>query len=198
MTALSKNTFPVSSQYFNNDLYIPFKIFARMVQNSANPFAGNRWERIRAEEKVANLIEMSLRDLVRNGRSTTDETDDYEFEFAFPVAFTRQFGNEPSRITIIGHIKGDRDPTGTDDALVPPKKVAADINQINANEAESGQGAFNAANLDPHSEIDNLARELLDLFSDSTQIQFIDRVDIMSIEVSGILYGRRGRHFPSS
>lgn len=201
MTALSDNTFLVNSQYTSNRLFMPFTIQARMVQSAANPFAGNRWERIRAEEKTANLIEGSLRTLMHDGL-TSATGDDYNFFFAFPLAFTRQFGNEPARVTIVGHIKGDRTLQGTDTAgnstFKPPKKVAADVNQINANEAISGQGTFNAANLDPDPVVDALANELFTLFSDETQIQFIDRVEIMSIDVMGVLYGRRGRHFSPS
>lgn len=195
MTILSTGTLS-NSPFTSNDLFIPFKIFARMLQTSSNPFAGNRWERIRAEEKTANLIEGSLLDLVRNGRSSTDESDDYEFEFAFPVAFTRQFGNEPSRITIVGHLRGDRKTlVNSAGDTEPPKKIADDVNQINASESLSGQGAFNAANLKPNDVVVSLANELLDLFSNPSEIPFIDRVEVMSVEIFGIPYGRRGRHF---
>lgn len=193
MTALSDNA-SSNSQYASNRIFAPFKIYARFLQNNVNPFAGKRWERIRAEEKVANLIEGSLRSIMENGLSVS-AGDEYEFNFAFPVAYTRQFGNEPARITIVGSIERVRGIERTDGELDPPKKIAADVTHINANEAVAGQGSFNAASLLPNEVVKDLANTILDLFSDETQVDFIDYVEVMSVEVYGIMFGRNGRHF---
>ena len=186
-----------NSPFTNDRLYVPFKVTASMAQSSAMPFAGNRWERIRAAEKTANLIESSLRDLMINGLDAVTG-DNYEYHFSFPVAFTPWFGNEPAKITVIGEVKGERT-TATEGLTgeviqIPPKKIASDVTHINANEAVTGQGSFNAASLDPDPALAALASDIWVDFSTPSIIPYIDRVEVMSVEVAGIPYGRRGRH----
>jgi len=177
-------------------IFAPFTVYARFQQTDSNTFSGNRWEKWRAEQHTANLIERSLRTLVEDGR--TDSTDDdFELYIAFPIAFTRQFGQSPARITISGSYRGSAkeiDTSGTEPHF-PPKKTASDVIQLNSEGKNVGQGAFNAANLDPNDTVRQFAVDIKNLFSDDSIIQFIDRVEVMTVEVFGIKYGRNGRHF---
>lgn len=183
-----------------NRLFAPFTVYARFLQNDVNTMSGNRWEKWRAEQFIAHLIERSLRTLVEQGESSTDANDDYTLFVSFPIAFTRQFGQEPARITISGSYRGsvkEIDTSGVKPHF-PPKKTATDVVQINANEVRTGQGAFNTANLDPNDTVRQFAVQIKDLFSDASKIEFIDRVEVIAVEVFGIKYGRGGRHFSPS
>lgn len=196
MTALSTHVLG-NSGITRPNVFAPFTVYARFQQHSANPMSGNRWEKYRAEQYNAELIERSLRTLVEEGETAGTE-DDFELYIAFPIAFTRQFGQEPSRITISGRFRGSAkeiDTSGETEPHFPPKKTVDDIDQINANELRTGQGAFNAANLDPKDVVRQFAVQIRDLFSDSSRIDFIDRVEVIAVEVFGIRYGRGGRHF---
>ena len=195
MTALTTHILG-SSGVLRKNVFAPFTVYARFQQNARNTMSGNRTEKYRAEQHTAELIELSLRDLVENGE-TAATSDDYELYIAFPIAFTRQFGQEPSRITISGRYRGSAasiDTSGVE-PLFPPKKVSTDVDQINANELRTGQGAFNTANIDPLDIVNQFANQIRDLFSDPNRIDFIDRVEILTIDVFGIKYGRGGRHF---
>jgi len=168
----------------NSDLFIPFIIYAEILPD---PGYGNRWEMIRERERIANLIEMSL-DQIEVGGFTTGEDDDV-YEIAQPVHFVPAFGQNVPRFTIAGHLKKTRlnDP--------PPKKIANDVIQLNDNQAITGQGAFNSVNIIPNVWVNAIAKYLRDLFGDSTRIQFADKMKVMGVEVLGIRYGWRGRHF---
>lgn len=195
MTALTTHMLGPSG-VLREKLFVPFTIYARFEQTASNPLIGGRNERYRAEQKNAEYIERSLRDYVENGATASTE-DDFELFISFPIAFTRQFGNEPARITISGSYRGSNieiDTTGTP-VFFPPKKIAADVDHINANELRTGQGSFNAASLDPNDTVNQFANQISDLFSNASLIPNIDRVEIMAVEVFGVRYGRRGRHF---
>lgn len=204
MTALTTHILGPSGVLRKN-LFVPFNIQARFVQTASNPFSGNtRWEKWRAEQKNAEYIERALRNLVENGGTISTE-DDFELYIAFPIAFTRQFGNEPSRITISGSYRGSNlaaDTTGNV-TFFPPKKIADDVDHINANELRTGQGSFNAANLDPKDVVNQFANQIgdllmgVELLTQSAQ-PIGDLVEVMSTEVFGIKYGRRARHFSPS
>lgn len=185
------------SGILRKNLFAPFTVYARLVQNSRVTMAGNRWEKIRAEEHTADLIEISLRDLVKNGESASTD-DDYEVFVSFPIAFTRQFGQSPAHITISGSYRGSVEAIDTsgEKPFFPPKEVAEDVEHINANEIRSGQGSFNAANIDPLIIVNQFAKQIKDLFSDESRIPNIDRVEVIAVEVFGVKYGRGGRHFP--
>lgn len=195
MTALTTHILGKSG-ILRKEIFAPFTVYARFQQTAQNPMAGNRWEKWRAEQLAAQLIEDSLRNLVEDGYTASTE-DDYEINIAFPIAFTRQFGQEPSRITITGSYRGSAVPIDTAGVkpLFPPKKIAENVNHVNANEPRTGQGSFNAANLEPLDVVNQFANEIRDLFSNANIIQFIDRVEVMTVEVFGIKYGRGGRHF---
>lgn len=199
MTALTTHILG-NSGTTRNRLFAPFTVYARFLQDDFNTMSGNRWEKWRAEQHVANLIEMSLRTFVEQGESSTDSNDDYQLFVSFPIAFTRQFGQQPARITISGSYRGSSKEIDTSgiEPHFPPKKTAADVVQINANEVRTGQGSFNTANLDPNDTVRQFAVQIRDLFSDQSKIEFIDRVEVIAVDVFGIKYGRGGRHFSPS
>lgn len=195
MTALTTHILGPSG-VLREDIFAPFTVYARFLQDASNPMSGNRWEKWRAEQKAAELIERSLRTYVEEDDTASTE-DDFTLFVSFPIAFTRQFGQEPSRITISGNYRGSVAPIDTsgEDVFFPPKQTAHDIDQINTNEVRTGYGSYNAANLDPIDVVDQFAVQIRDLFSDPNRIQFIDKVEVIAVEVFGIRYGRRGRHF---
>jgi hypothetical protein len=207
MTALTTHVLGPNGVLRKN-LFAPFTIEARFVQSASNPFSGNRWEQWRAEQKTAEYVELALRNFVEHGVTISTE-DDYKAYIAFPIAFTRQFGNQPARITISGSYKGSNleiDTSG-DVIFFPPKKIANNIDLLNANELRNGQGSFDAANLDPKEIVNQFANQINDLLMSvplTTQAgqnngQTVgDLVEVMSTEVFGIKYGRRARHFSPS
>lgn len=192
MTVLSTGVFS-QSPVTNARLFQPFFVQARMVQTNTYPMAGNRWERYRAQQKVANLIEMDLKELVENGLNPS-VGDDFGFFFSFPVAFTPRFGNEPDRVSFSGFIEGSRIPESqnTDGSFnySPPKKIAEDNNRIQYSSTERGPG-YNTGDLKPVAQVRDMATFLKDLFNS----RLSDYVDVMKVEVSTVGYGRRGRHF---
>jgi hypothetical protein len=192
MTILSTGVLS-HSPVTNGRLFQPFFVQARMVQSNTYPMAGNRWERIRAQEKVANLVELDLRDLVENGEFPS-AGDDFGFFFSFPVALTPRFGNEPDRLSFSGYIEGSRIPLSqnTDGSFnyQPPKKIADDNLRIQYSSTECGPG-YNAGDLEPVAEVRDMAATLKDLFND----RLGEYIEVMSVEVSTVRYGRRGRHF---
>jgi len=198
MTALTTHILG-NSGITRGNVFAPFTVYARFQQTDSNTFSGNRWDKWRAEQYTAGLIERSLRTLVEEGPTSGTE-DDFELYIAFPIAFTRQFGQDPAHITISGRYRGSAKEIDTsgEEPHFPPKKTAANVNQINTNEVRTGQGAFNSANLDPNDTVRQFAVQIRDLFSDGTLIPFIDRVEVIAVEVFGIRYGRRGRHFSPS
>lgn len=176
MTILSTGPFSISP-FAHADIYTPFVLYGELKQTDQLTFGGDtRWERIRALEKVSNIIELELRN--------------EDIDIAYPIKFTNQFGNEPARVTINGNWGAENVTSGT----LPPAKIADDVDRINTNVIYTGQGAFNAADLKPSSEIDDIVSEIKSWF----ELKIGDLIYVMSLEVNGILYGRRGRHFPNT
>lgn len=176
MTILSTGPFSVSP-FVGTQLYTPFVLYGELRQTDQLTFGGDtRWEKIRALEKVSNIIETQLRN--------------EDIDIAYPVKFTNQFGNEPARVTINGNWNHDNVTSGT----TPPLKIADDVDRINTNVVYTGQGAFNSADLIPSSDVDDIVSEIKSWFESVIG----DFINVMTLEVNGILYGRRGRHFPNT
>lgn len=165
-------------------LAAPFNVYGRVVQSASVPFMGNRWEQIRAEEKAANLLELELK----------NRLDPDQWDIAYPIKFTRSFGQEPRRVQIYGNFMVRRDAFTDETARTdfPPKKIAADVDRINANELRTGQGSWNAADLVPVALVNDFANTIRDQFDQDPYNRWIE---VMAVEVFGIMYGRRGRHF---
>ena len=178
MTILSTGPLSVSP-YAYQGVYTPFTLYGELKQTSSLTFSGNRWERIRQLEKTANIIELTLR---------SESVD-----IAYPVKFTNQFGNEPARVTINGNW-GDGNRSEVTAGTKPPAKIAADVDRINANVVETGQGSFNAADLDPDPAVDELVSDIKAFFESKVGTL----IEVMALDVHGVMYGRRGRHFPGS
>jgi hypothetical protein len=175
MTILSTGPFSVS-RFAGVKKFTPYVLYGEIIQSDTIPFGGNtRWEKIRSLEKVANIVEIELR---RHG-----------LDVAYPVKFTNHFGNEPARLTINGNWSSLDITGGTE----PPAKIADDVIRLNANVVYEGQGSFNSADLMPSSDLDQLVIEIKSWFEDKIG----SYIDIMSLEIHGVLYGRRGRHFPN-
>jgi len=176
MTTLSTGPLSVSP-FARNGVYTPFVLYGELKQDSALTFGGlTRWEKISAMEKRANIIEIVLRA--------------EDIDIAYPVKFNQAFGNEPARVTINGNW-GDGTVTEATEGNKPSEKIAEDVDRINAGVVETGQGSFNAADLDPVASVDDLANDIKAWFEGKIG----DYIEVMSLEVHGILYGRRGRHF---
>lgn len=165
-------------------LSAPFSVYGKLIQSASLPFAGNRWEQWRAEQKIANLIELNIK----------NNFDLDRWDIAFPIKFTRQFGQNPRRIQIVGNYMYRRDEytDGVADTTFPPKKIADDVDRINANELRNGQGSWNAADLKPVDSVNDFANTIRMAFSVDP---FDDWFEVMTVEVFGIMYGRTGRHF---
>jgi putative transposon-encoded protein len=181
MTILSTGTLSLSPTY-NSRLYTPFIIYGRILQTSSITMSGNRWERIRDIEKIANLIEITI----QNDGSILNDN----IEVSYPIKFTQAFGNEPARVTINGNYLGSREEVSGE--YKPPKKIAEDVERINTGVIETGQGSFNSADLEPSDTTNDIVTEIKNYF-DTLLASYIE---IMAMDVFGIMYGRRGRHFP--
>lgn len=183
MTILSTGV-PSTNLEATARLSVPFSVFGLLVQSASVPFSGNRWEQIRVEEKAANIVEIELK-----ARLDADE-----YDIAYPVKFTRSFGQEPRRLQINGNfmVRRDGGTDGTASTDFPPKKIAADVDRINANELRTGQGSWNAADLAPVEAVNDFATTIRNTFSQSPYSSWFE---VMTVEVFGIMYGRRGRHF---
>lgn len=176
MTTLSTGPLSVSP-YAANGVYTPFILYGELKQSSTLTFGGvTRREKVYALEKVGNLIETVLRA--------------EEIDIAYPIKFVPFFGNEPAKIVINGNW-GDGSVTEVTNGSKPPKKIAENVERINTGVVEDGQGSFNAADLKPVFEVDDLANEIKSWF----ESKIGSYIEVMSLDVHGVMYGRRGRHF---
>lgn len=175
MTTLSTGPLSVSPNVYQG-VYTPFVLYGELKQTNAMTYGGNRWERIHAMDKAVNLMELTLK----------NEAIDVA-----PVKSTRAFGNTPARVTINGNW-GTGSRVDITNGTKPPAKIAEDVERINANELRTGVGSQNAADLFPDPAVDDLVNDIKTWFEGKIG----SYIDVMAVEVHGILYGRNGRHFP--
>lgn len=170
MTALSTGALS-SSPLTKKEVFIPFVAF---MQINFEAGYGKRQERRFEYEKVANNAEKALTEAL--------VTAGYVDEFSSPIKFTLAFGESVARLTINGNVKRDHN-------LVPKSPTLANT-VINTNQGVVGFGCVNSANREADPYIVQFATDLAALLE-----SIVENAEIMSLEVAGIKFGKRGRTF---
>ena len=177
MTRLSDHPQEPMAQF---DKFIPFTVFARIVPTTR---FNKRFETVRDRERLANEVEDCLRAI---DDSSAIEVDDYDI--AFPVASTPQFGDFTARVTIHGNWKWmngqfSKEPHG--DHLV-----------ISDNQFKAGASAHHAGSIEA---ADSVKTAVTTIKSD-LEAACVDGsttfLNIFKMDVAGIIFGQDGRTFP--
>lgn len=158
----------------NRKKHVPYSCWLRV-----EPLPGKRFERIRDIEKQANNVETALA-----GIECEAGTEDLPFDFTKPVAFTRQFGNKPARLSFEGHLCVLIAPNTI------PKAIIGESTVVNAGEFKTGYGAAHRADRFPDPELDDLVKDFKDLIETTTGLT------VIRLEVARVIYGLGGFHFP--
>jgi hypothetical protein len=151
--------------------FVPFTIFLK-----ADPFPGNRSEKIKYLERQAARIEDQLEDFCDTGSDPN-----LTFDFAKPVAFTVQFGEQTARYTVTGHVCKRASFT---------KLPFGEQLVVSDNREQTGIGAGNASNIEPAAEVNIIAENLKDDFETATGLE------VIRVEIAGYIYGFKGVHIP--
>jgi hypothetical protein len=189
MPNLSTTSTQPSPRAAQNEVFVPFVARVRVVPNLAT---GKRWSYFRNLEKIAL-------------RTENDLTDVTGLNIATPVAFTPQFGDFESHLTIVGFVQKSRvssNPTVDPDRLNTPPTT--NIDEIHSGTdpdektalIDGNRGGSLAAGQDPVDAVENEVVELRTLLAASTT-QFEEH-DVIHIEYNGVKYGLKkigGRSF---
>lgn len=183
MPELSTSTTQPSPRAAQREIFIPFVARVRVVPDLAT---GKRWSYFRNLEKIALRAEQDLENV--NG-----------LNIATPVAFTPQFGDYESHLTIVGFVEKSRiDDNRTNEA------PTTDIEEIHSGTDPDEKTSVTSVNKggslskgqDPTSTVEDEVVELRTLLGSSTT-QF-EAKDVIHIEYNGIKYGLKkigGRSF---
>lgn len=170
MTALSTGALS-QSPITNPKMFIPY---VTVMEIKFPAGYGNRWERKYEIEKIANIAEQKLDDyLTANG---------YADESSKPVKFTIAYGNSVAKLTINGNVNRSRSEI--------PNKPTEEVTVLNAGKGVVGYGCVNASNRVEDSYIVQFATILADSLD-----SIIPDAQVISLEVAGIRFGKRGRTF---
>lgn len=172
MTALADNTRTTLLSLSANK-HVPYSCWLRV-----DPIPGKRFERIRDLEYVANSVESILDAIVCEAG-----TEDLSFDVTKPIAFTRQFGNKPARLSFSGHLC----------ALIPPdiftKLPVGEQTVVNAGEIKTGP-SINRSGRTTTSQLNTLVLNFKNLIETNTNLT------VIRLEVARVIYGLGGFHFP--
>lgn len=150
-------------------VFVPFTAFLKY-----DPIPGKRLEAYRDLQKKAAWVEDQL--------TVSYCSSGYQIEFAKAVAFTPQFGNQTSRLTITGH------------ACWREHWVKQPITSVlvdSPNGLQTGYDASDASNMVPTGDLDDLCVELKNL------LQSITYLSVIKLDVAGYIYGVKGTTFAS-
>lgn len=168
------------------ETHVPFVAHVRIVPDLAT---GKRWSYVRNMEKISIRVE--------------DDLLAADMNIATPIAFTNQFGDYGSRLTIIGFVEKSRlAPTAGDDRKVEAPTTNIDLIHSGTDPDEKtalvnvNRGGSLSEAQDPTAAVETETAELRALLAGSTT-QF-DLNDITHIEYNGVKYGMKkigGRSF---
>lgn len=180
MARLSHNKLYSASSIKRPEKFIPFTAFIRIT-----PIASDkRMEIIRDIEEIANKVEDDIKELYTNNTIVN-----VLFDHAHPVKYTPQFGDKTARITIHGNYRSDISSNYTsNDSFV--KQHKEDRLVIQGGEFKTGYGAHNAAFQETSDKFETAVLEIMDVLSEDLNLT------PYRLEISGIIYGIGGRHFP--
>lgn len=194
---LSFNTENPSSTAAQNEVFIPFVAYVRLIPELGS---GKRATMVRSLQKQARRIQQSIEAAI------DDNLLSPSINIASPVAFTPQFGNYTARATIVGFVETDRNadekvPTTNIDEIHSGTDQGEKTALIDGNKGGSlAAGQDTQAYLD--AEVTLLRQALADALNPSVnpgaRIAF-DLIDIVHIEYNGVKYGVKafgGRSFP--
>jgi len=181
MTRLSENT--RVSQLQTQARYIPFTAYARIVPDTG---FGRRFERIRDREKLADLIEDRLRAIDEDITAITIE----EYDIAFPIASTPQFGNKPARVTIHGNWRWP-------DGIGFNKLPVGEQTVISSGEFKTGPASHNAASVVASEDLLTAVRMIKSDLETACTEGSETFLNLIKMDVAGLIFGEGGRSFPA-
>lgn len=181
MTRLSENT--LVPQANTQARYVPFTAYARIVPDTG---FGRRFERIRDREKIADDIEDRLRDIDEDITVVTIE----DYDIAFPIASTPQFGNKPARVTIHGNWRW---PDGVEFTKTPVGEQTV----VSSGEIKTGPSSHNAASMVADSDLLSAIRTIKEDLETACTDGSETFLNIIKMEVTGMIFGEGGRSFPA-
>lgn len=151
-------------------VFVPFIAFLK-----ADPPAGlgKRIEKYRWFSLHSTLLESQL--------DTTCNSEGIVFDFAKPVAFTPQFGQNTARFTVTGNL------CHKDSWINRP------LNETNVdyeNGILTGYDASNKSNEIPRAVLDSTAKSFKKLLETITGLQ------VIKLDIANYIYGIKGSHFP--
>jgi len=152
------------------EVHVPFTAFLK-----ADLVSGNRQAIRRYFEKQSAIIEQVLNSFCNSSE------EEVTFDFSIPVGYTPRFGNQTARFTINGHACKRKTFT-----KLPVGEQTIDCD----NRLQTGNGAGNAANMIPSTELDDLAGELVHA------LESVTGREIIRIKLAGYIYGFKGTHIP--
>lgn len=168
------------------ETFIPFVAHIRVIPDLAT---GKRWSYYRNMEKISLRVED---DLLAAG-----------LNIATPVAFTHQFGDYGSRLTVVGFVEKSRlAPSAGDDRKVEAPTTNIDLIHSGTDPHEKtavingNRGGSLSEGQDPTAVVEAEVVELRALL-DAASTQY-DINDIVHIEYNGVKYGMKkigGRSF---
>jgi hypothetical protein len=147
---------------------------------------GKRFEYVRDLQKIAVLMYRSIAD-IPDINIASPGGGQYSNGYADGMAVKPQIGESPSQVIITGFVNGQSANVQHFDT----------VKRISGNEVYDGHVSNHAQN-DPSPYLDSLVDSIKLIVESSLNADLPSSIsfEVFRIELSGVIYGDRGRHFP--